>query len=205
MGLRRHAPFRSRRGGAGRVAVNLDASERLLVAQLLDEVAAMLEDETVEPGSAGVVDEAGASDLWSALEASLVAEPPSDPAVARLLPDGSRSDPEIAQSFRRLTEHSLRARKCEALGVGAAALRRPDPLELTRAEVTALLKALTDLRLVLAERLGIRTDEDAESLHERLWLAEAAEPDPAEEHWFRLAAVYEAITGWQASLVEAAG
>ena len=134
--------------------------------------------------------------------------------MARLLPDGNRDDAELAQSFRRLTEHSLRQTKRAALALAADALRRHEPVVLDRDEASALLKGLTDVRLVLAERLDLRTDDDATTLHLRLELASAQaaeaeepdEPDPAaqaERSWLGLAAVYEALTWWQESLVAA--
>lgn len=209
--LRRAAPpFRGRRSG---VTVNLGETERHLVAQLLDEVAGMLEPDA-EPGPDETSTAGPGGDLWGAFEQSMAVDPPSDPAVARLLPDGNRDDAELAQSFRRLTEHSLRQTKRAGLALAADALRRPEPVVLDRQEADALLKGLTDVRLVLAERLDLRTDDDATTLHLRLELAsaqvveaeEAGEPDPvaqAERSWLGLAAVYEALTWWQESLVAA--
>jgi hypothetical protein len=135
-------------------------------------------------------------DVLAALEASLTPPPPSDPAVARLLPDGSRDDPEAAAGYRRLTEHTLRERKRAGLGLASAALTRPEPVQLSDAEALALLKGLTDVRLVLAERLGLHTDEDAELLQ----LVVAAGPsDPRAA----AAALYDALTWWQEALVGA--
>ena len=76
----------------------------------------------------------------------------------------------------------------------------PSPL-LARRGRGALLTALTDLRLVLAERLGLRTDEDADVLHEQLArrLAEGVPQDA----WSAAAAVYDFLTWWQESLVAA--
>ncbi len=213
MALGRTAPpFKRRRGGGGRVAVNIAEAERLFLAGLLEEVAGLLdEDRDLGQGA-----DRAEGDIWAAFEASLRTSPPSDPAVARLLPDGSRDNAELAQSFRRLTEHTLRERKRSALSVAATALRRPDPVVLVTEEATALLKGLTDVRLVLAERLDLRTDEDAVRLHLRLQRVEPADPDPdpdtdpdtepadpAQTRWERMAAVYEALTWWQESLVAA--
>ncbi len=132
------------------------------------------------------------------LEAAVAAPPPRDPAVRRLLPDGSRDDPELAESYRRLTEHTLRERKRSGLTLASAALTRADPLVLDPAEAQALLKGMTDVRLVIAERLGVRTDEDAELLHRALLVA-----GDDEDEWVTAAAVYDALTWWQESLVAA--
>ncbi len=69
---------------------------------------------------------------------------------------------------------------------------------LAAAEATALRKGLTDVRLVLAERLGLRTDEDAEAMHREL--ARSADPyDPRTA----TAALYDALTWWQECLITA--
>ena len=86
--------------------------------------------------------------------------PPEDPALARLLPDAHRDDPEASAEFRRYTESELRARKRSGLRVALDTLARPSPLRLDDTEAQAWLVALTDVRLVLAERMGLRTDDD---------------------------------------------
>lgn len=111
-------------------------------------------------------------------------EEPSDPALARLLPPASREDEEQAREFRRLTEHGLRSRKAATIATAVAALEEAEPPEvsLDADQAHALAVALTDVRLILGERLGLRTDEDAERLHEELEaaLAGEAELDPAQ-------------------------
>jgi predicted transcriptional regulator len=85
-----------------------------------------------------------------------------DPAHERLFPTAYREDREAAQEFERYTREGLVERKSAnagriAAGVAAAADGR---LALDAEAVGAWLPALTDLRLVIAERLGIRTDDD---------------------------------------------
>lgn len=123
---------------------------------------------------------------------------PEDPAIARLLPDANPDDPQAAAEFRRLTEHGLRARKRSTLARARQALDRDPPVILDQAEAQAVLKGLTDVRLVLAERLGLRTDEDADLLHVALRQATDAD-DP----WTIMAAIYDTLTWWQESLVSA--
>jgi len=194
------APFKSSRG---RVKVALEAQERELLARLMDDVVGLLtENEQTSAEAASI--SPGESD-WAVLEAALSVPPPKDPAVARLLPDGNRQDPELAQGFRRLTEHGLRERKRGGLSLAATALRRPEPVVLDQAEAGALLKGMTDVRLVVAERLGLRTDEDAERLHDALRDAahRAARGEQVDEDWIGAAAIYDALTWWQESLVSA--
>ncbi len=85
--------------------------------------------------------------------------PPDDPALARLLPDAYRDDDDAASEHRRLTETSLVDRKIanaatmsESLGSGS--------VRLTPDVVQSWLRSLTDLRLVIAARLGIQHDND---------------------------------------------
>lgn len=85
--------------------------------------------------------------------------PPRDPALARLLPDAYRDDADAASEHRRLTEASLVDRKIanaaalsESLGSGS--------VRLSPHVVQSWLRSLTDLRLVIAARLGIQHDDD---------------------------------------------
>ena len=120
---------------------------------------------------------------------------PDDPAVRRLLPDASRDDDELAAEFRRLTQADLRASKSNGLLLLARVLTeqtgaRPSEVVVERGDARAVAAAMTDIRLVIAERLGIRTDEQAEAIHENV-------PPGAEQ----LVAVYGALSWLQESLV----
>ncbi len=91
---------------------------------------------------------------------------PSDPALRRLLPDGSRGAPEVAAEFRRLTESELRGTKAGNLEVLRSLLAADGPdLRVDPSAAPAVAAALTDLRLVLAERLGIRSESDADAVY----------------------------------------
>lgn len=95
---------------------------------------------------------------------------PDDPALLRLLPPASTDDPEQAAEFRRLTEHSLRSRKTATLSTAIAALEKlsPGKISLDLDQAQALAIGLTDTRLILGERLGLRTDEDADRIHAQM-------------------------------------
>jgi hypothetical protein len=122
-----------------------------------------------------------------------------DPALERLLPTAHRGDAEVASEFRRLTENDLRDRKTETLTTAIDALRGAsgDKLELTREQAHAVVVALTDTRLVLGERLGLRTDADALALDERMASLDA--DDPA----VYAASFYDFLTWMQESLTSA--
>jgi Domain of unknown function (DUF2017) len=101
----------------------------------------------------------------------------ADPAVERLLPNAYPDDAAAAAEFRSFTRSGLVERKLTNAGRVAATL--PDESgvsELTAADGQAWLRTLTDLRLVLATRLGIEEDGDEGSPDELLrafydWLA----------------------------------
>jgi len=90
-----------------------------------------------------------------------------DPALDRLLPTAHRGDDEVAAEFRRLTEEGLRQRKSSNLDVAIERIRAADDdrVVLDAGQAPAFLIALTDVRLLLGERMGMRTEEDADALH----------------------------------------
>jgi uncharacterized protein DUF2017 len=185
-------PFKANRAG---ILVNLDSQEREILVQLLTQL-----DDLLDDGLTGSDDPLAAIVGISGTEVDPSAPPPTtpeDPALARLLPDGNRDDPEASAEYRRLTEYGLRARKRSGARLAAGALGRPEPVVLATDEAQALMKSFTDVRLVLGERLELRTDEDAEKLHERLW---AGDGDPS---WLATASIYELLTSWQEYLIAA--
>ncbi|MFG6502352.1 DUF2017 family protein [Microbacterium sp. P05] len=114
------------------------------------------------------------------LENSSSDDAPADPAVARLVPDAYRDDPEAAAEFRRLTSADLLGRRRTDAGLVLATLTvdgaELDPAELEEStaanttivtlddgETAAWMRTLTALRLVLASRLGIESEEDTDA------------------------------------------
>jgi hypothetical protein len=197
--------FRRRRG---MYVARLDDDERGVIAALVADVAELL--------GAGRIDEepVASGDGSPRLQLEPVA-PPSDPAVRRLLPDASRDDPEVSAEFRRLTEDDLRAGKVARLSRLWTALTTPaeghraDAFAIDPEDAKDVAAALTDLRLVLAERLDIRTDDQAERLYDQLLTSPTTDLDdtstdqldPATRRY--LVAVYGALSWLQESLVEA--
>ena len=127
------------------------------------------------------------------------AQAPRDPSLERLLPSAHREDPGLAAEFRRLTEYGLRERKAANLATAIAALQDSDgdKVRLDQEQAQAMVVALTDVRLLLGERLRLRTDEDADALHDRL--ESASEDDPQ----LYLAAYYDFLTWLQETLIQA--
>lgn len=129
---------------------------------------------------------------------------PADSAVLRLLPDASREDPAVTAEFRRLTEGDLRATKVANLLKLRAVVdgARPEAIVLV-SEGSGVAAALTDLRLVVSERLELRTDEDADAVMHLAVDDEVLDPADQDAHARRfLATVYVVLSMLQDSLVE---
>lgn len=158
-------PFKRRRRGG--VTATFEPGEAHLLASLSGQVVELLRDRN---GAA----ESDADPLAAQLGMGGPSLPPEDPVLQRLLPDAYRDDEEESGEFRRFTERSLTATKvgnAEALigslvdgglTFGAAPETETSVIEveLDEVEVQAWLRALTDVRLSLAVRLGIGEDED---------------------------------------------
>jgi uncharacterized protein DUF2017 len=154
--------FRARRKGS--VHVELPAHAAALLASLARQLVELLSDgEASQP-----VD---ADPLEAMLEFDSPRETPQDPALLRLLPDAHREDEEASAEFRRYTERSLRDGKiADAMTVIDDIGTIPDDLppdaadfefEIDADGARAWLRCLTDMRLTLAERLGVTAEDEA--------------------------------------------
>lgn len=168
---------RVRRESPSAIAVELSVVERMLLSRLLEQLIEVLSDRT-------------------------------DPAMARLLPNAYPDDAEAAAEFYRFTAEGLAERKIAGAQAMLAAISEESPAQPTQQHATdpsarhpavhdamqspvllaepapgQWLHALTDLRLTIANRLGIardgdvgRTDEEAMPLqHSYYWLGELQE------------------------------
>jgi hypothetical protein len=184
-----HAEERRVRAFVGRgdtAVAKLDANERAVVSRLVAEVGALLGEDAAEGGQVE----------------------PSDPALLRLLPNASPTDPEVADEFRRLTESDLRALKASRLrkieeDLGGEGSEWVVPI----GDAMSTAAALTDVRLVVASRLGLETDEDADLLKDELEMTEGLlehglpEGLDVDHERLWLATMYQALTWLQDSLV----
>jgi hypothetical protein len=198
--------FRRTRGG---VRARFDGPEAVLLRGLIEQVVDLLTDpdagvpgvdpvqpgaqptaDTLAPGSPGVPSPA---ELEAMLGIGRPAQAPQDPALARLLPDAYRDDPDAAGEFRRFTEQSLRtAKQASARTVLDTLPSGGGSVKLSGEQAQSWLRALNDVRLALGVRLGV-TEE-----FEEQW----QELDPLDP---RSAAfeVYAWLGGVQESLVQA--
>jgi hypothetical protein len=87
-----------------------------------------------------------------------------DPAVARLFPDAYPDDEEASAEFRRFTVDSLTDAKIENARLVVRSLAASGharvTVELDPGAAQSWLRALTDIRLVMASQLGIEHDGD---------------------------------------------
>jgi hypothetical protein len=91
----------------------------------------------------------------------LVQSDTDDSAVQRLFPAGYRDDPDAAAEFARYTRSGLvETKSANAGALGAALLDSDGSIELTNDDAERWLPVLTDLRLVIADRIGITADDD---------------------------------------------
>lgn len=113
-----------------------------------------------------------------------------DPAVARLTPDAYRGDAEASAEFRRLTGADLLERRRQDATVVLSSLEVDDEtagffpgtdddsaertlvVTLDPEETAAWMRTLTALRLVLASRLGIESEDDHDGSDPRLGVYE---------------------------------
>ncbi|TNC39878.1 DUF2017 domain-containing protein [Mumia zhuanghuii] len=155
-----------------RVRAEFEPAEAALLINLLGQIIELLRDRNGP-------EESSPDPLFAQLGTTGSSLPPEDPVLRRLLPDAYRDDDEAAGDFRRFTERGLSTAKVEnaqavvaSLAAGGYDLEDPeqseDPVEVELGEraVQAWLRALTDIRLALAVRLGIESEEDAEAAAE---------------------------------------
>lgn len=180
--------FKNTRRG---ITCELEKAERDLLRGLFQDIVTLLEPERT----------ADEDPLWAlvGMDPNAHAEDfpvPRDRAELRLLPDAVKDDAGASLEFRRLTERGLRERKVGGLRAAALAVET-SPLLLSPQAATQFAAALNDVRLVLAERLGLETEEDAERIHD---FDDWSRADTVEEY---LALVYNFVTWLQESLMQA--
>ena len=186
------------------------------------EILAALDFDIEEPGDAGESDPNGGpgtgtgtgpdvgrrdwtgSADWAGSAAPPAASAALAPLIEALLPDASE-DPDVAVEVAAMTRGRLRALKSERARRVMAELIEPTgargAVRVSAGTEQDWLGALNDLRLVLAQRLGIDSAEAAEDVH--AIAREAPPPHESDEfRWRRGAALsYDMLTWWQESLL----
>lgn len=173
---------------AGRRGITgfLEPAERDLLRKLFADIITMLEPDTP----------AHEDPLAALIGLDMDVTPPTDPALRRLLPDAVQDDADSALEFRQLTERSLRETKIGALRAASLDLDK-DKLVLDPNAAKLWSMALNDVRLVLAERLEIRDEQDADRVHQ---VQDWGDADDVESY---LSLVYNFVSWLQEGLVQA--
>lgn len=192
----------------GGFASRVSEEERNILLRLVLDVAALIadEDEAPPPPPAPCPNGDPIAHLDFDLETADDDHLDLDPALERIFPPMSVSDPELAKELRTLTLGDLRRGKIANLWMIVQCLRVAQEAVIVNTEqVAGWLSALTDLRLVLASRLGIDDDESAEKVHALAVTATSeAEAESGEDDLrLALASLYSGVTWWQESLLSA--
>jgi hypothetical protein len=137
-------------------------------------------------------------DLLTQLVTLLTERDRTDPMLARLFPDVYPDDPDASAEFRQYTDEDLAAGKLEQIAAMIGTLPRGGGvIRLNEEQVELWLRALTDARLALGIRLGVRDDTDISAE-----LDTAVAADPVSDRVNQLS-IYEFLTYIQTSLLEA--
>lgn len=139
-------PFRRRKG---RIVAKLGKRDRQVLEYLCDQIEELLAEPETDRQTPQWARDLGLSGTGPR-------QAPSDPVLARLLPD-AYADPEQAQEFRRLAEGDLRAAKLRNMVCVRGGLER-DPLDITE-DAHAWMAFLADCRLMLGTELGVTEDD----------------------------------------------
>lgn len=193
--------MRAFRREGGDVVAEVDPGEREVLATVVADVAELLGAGRLEDPRRRPDPPAADGDAPAGVRLRLEPLPvPDDPAVLRLLPDASRDDPEVAAEFRRLTEDDLRQQKIARLAwlhdaLAGASVRVP------LADAHRLAATLTDVRLVLGERLGLTDEGAGDRLEDEVVHGEPSPDDRAAQVRHYLGSVYLALGWWQETLM----
>jgi len=125
-----------------RLVAELDPPEAALLRQVVAEIRDVLSAERPAAGSGGT-------------------EGVADPVAQRLLPDGHRSDPDLAEDYRSLTEAGLRSEKLADADLVLESVS-PDGglVDLDQDAAEAWLRTLNDVRLAIGVRLDVQETDD---------------------------------------------
>ena len=143
----------------GAITAKFSADEATLIANLVAQVVELLRD---DENTRSTSSDDGLAELVGAFGSSVA---PSDPVVARLLPDGYRGDDEAAGEFRRFTEVGLRSGKLAAAesvlaDLGDTTLADRVTVSLDADAALTWARCLNDLRLSIGTRLEVTEDDE---------------------------------------------
>jgi len=144
--------FRPARDGG--VSAWISGGEAALLRALVTPVMDLIGGEGKDESPGTVIDE-----LEALLDSGPPPQTPTDPVIARLLPDAYPDDPEAAGEFRKYTEASLReAKKYFAQTLLDTLPEKGGRVKLTGDQARDWMRALNDVRLAHGVRLEVTED-----------------------------------------------
>lgn len=112
----------------------------------------------------------------------------ADPVLARLFPDAYRDDEANSADFRRFTQPDLQRQKLANAQVVQNGLEKfPGEFPVDKADLTAWLLTLNDLRLALGTRIGLDNETEVQL---------------GDESLTPIFGIYDWLTGLQGSLID---
>lgn len=203
-----------RRRPDGSLVCRLDAEEKAIIAQVAQETADLIRaDLGIGADSSAIQQAADSEDPLQRLEAEFAsrdAREPADTAVKRLFPDASR-DPALAAEYRRLGQLDLAEGKIADLRSVMTVMDASGPgrggVALDQEGAVSFLRAVNDVRIVLADRLGLERDGDFDTVRMLQQIGERVEDatpvDAGQVGGDVVIAVYELLSWLQESLLRA--
>lgn len=201
-----------RRRPDGSLVCRLDGEEKAIIAQVAQETADLIRaDLGIGTDSGAIRRAADSEDPLQRLEAEFAsrdAREPTDSAVQKLFPDASE-DPDLAAEYRRLGQQDLADGKLGDLRRVMAVMDASGPgrseVALDAEDAVVFLRALNDVRIVLADRLGLQRDGDFDTVRMLQQIGErvegAGQPDGENVGGDVVIAVYELLSWLQESLL----
>src|SRR5260370_6762618 len=139
-----------RPGRDGGVSAWVSAGEASLLRSLVTPVIDLMGGDRKDQPQRSVIDE-----LEALFSESPAPQTPTDPVLARLLPDAYRDDPDKAEEYRKYTESSLReAKKYFAQTLLDTLPEKGGRVKLTSDQARDWMRAINDVRLAFGVRLG---------------------------------------------------
>ncbi|MFC7376257.1 DUF2017 domain-containing protein [Brachybacterium sp. GCM10030267] len=203
-----------RRRPDGSLACRLDGEEKAIIAQVAQETAELIRGDLGIDSDADPLRRAAESeDPLRRLEAEFAgrdAREPADSAVKRLFPAASE-DPTLAAEYRRLGQQDLADGKLadlrRVMAILDASGSEHSEVVLDDDDALAVLRALNDVRIVLADRLDLQRDGDFDTVRMLQQIGErvegASETDDDTVGSDIVIAVYELLSWLQESLLRA--
>ena len=182
------------RAGQDGPTARLGAAQAGIIRNLVGQVADLIQPGGLAAPGPDELAPGSAAALAAQVQLTDAAAPPADPALARLLPDAYRDDPQAAAEFRRYTEPGLRSGKLSAARTVLETLPASGGrVRLTPGQAQSWLRALNDVRLALAVRLGVSGEEQLP----------ATGIEPGDPQYAAYADVYQWLAYLQETLVSA--